>query len=194
MPAPPPVQGVQGDFEKFEKRVEAAWLGVQSGGVMAETEKVRATLETVTVGEELGPVEYDLAEDDVAQFIDRVENVSAERLLLPDGRRAAPSTVIGGDYVKLLTTKYSTYDVVHARAKHRFVRPIVAPVHIVVTGKLTEKYLRRGREYLVVETVTRDGDGNELAVSENTWLINASVRQEPESDSEGDPDHQGGRT
>lgn len=156
---------------------------------MTESGQVPPTMESVVVGEELGPVEYDLTENEVAAFADRIENMSVERLTLSDGRRAAPPTIIGGDYVKVLRTRYGGGDTgpVHTHAKYRFLRPIVPPLHIVVTGKVIDKYIRRGREYLVVRTVTSDGEGNELAHGENTWWMNISVHhEETESEAGGD--------
>lgn len=149
---------------------------------MVQSERIRATFETVAVGEQLGPVEYDLSEQAVRDYIELVGDIDADRLRLPDGRVASPPSVIGGDYSKVLSTKYSTYDVVHTHAQHRFLRPIVPPVHVISSGTVIDKYIRRGREYLVIETVTRDSEGHDLAVSRNTWLINASTRHETDID------------
>lgn len=144
-------------------------------------ERIRATYETVEVGERLGPVEYGLTEEDVASYLERVQD-EGEALVLPDGRRAAPPTITAGDYNRVLTTKYSTYDVVHTKARHEFKKPIVPPMRLRAWGTIVDKYIRRGREYLVIETVTEDESGAEVVRSRNTWLINASVRHPQDAD------------
>ena len=145
---------------------------------MPGDERLMATIESVKVGEEFGPIEYDLTEDSFPHYVD-LEVVSTKRLELPNGRRAAPnSTMFLDHHNKVFASKYSTLGTIHARARHRYVRPLVPPVHVVVTGKIVETYIRRGREYYVIETVMRDGEGNDLVISENTWMMNASVRHE----------------
>ena len=138
-------------------------------------EKVRATIETVVVGEHLGPVEYELTEEDIAAYRERTQD-GGESLTLPDGRQAAPPTITAGDYNKVLGTKYSTFDVIHTKAQHEFKKPIVPPAKLNASGVVVDKYIRRGREFLVIETVTVDEQGEEVVRSRNVWLINASVR------------------
>lgn len=138
-------------------------------------ERIQATYETVEVGEQLGPVEYELTEEEMASYLERVQD-SGEALESPDGKRAAPPEITSGDYTKVLATKYSAYDVIHTRASHQFKKAITPPVKLTASGTIIDKYIRRGREYLVIETVTRDESGDEVVRSRNTWLINASVR------------------
>lgn len=142
-------------------------------------QKVIATYEAVQVGEHLGPVHYEITKEDVTMELEKMQD-NGEHLTMPNGRRAAPPTIINGNCFKVWRTKYSMFDVVHTKANLSFLRPIVPPLKVTASGVTVDKYIRRGREYCVLETVTRDDLGNELTRARDVLLINASVRHQGE--------------
>ena len=143
-------------------------------------DQIPARIETVIVGEQLGPVEIDIREEDVEAYGDNVQD-GGSLLTLADGRHAAPATITAGDYVKVMGVKYSPAGAIHTKAAHEFKKAIVAPAKLSASGVIVDKYIRRGREFVVIESVTVDETGAEVVRSRNTWMMNPSVHH-PESE------------
>ncbi len=143
---------------------------------MIEDERVQATYDSVEVGEHLGPITYEV--DEETARLARKSSDGAGGLLLADGRAAMPPSIAMGDYTKLIESKYSTYDMVQAKTAHEFLKAVVTPVTLSVRGRIADKYLRRGREYIVVEATTEDESGDCVAQTRVTLLVNASRRRD----------------
>ena len=136
--------------------------------------RVPATIEVIQVGERFGPIEYLLAEKDVAAYMGEGQD-GGECLTLPDGRRAAAPTITARDYGRLLTTKYLTDTAAYAKVYQEYKKPVVAPVALTVAGAIVDKYIRRGREYLVLEVDTHDDASDLVAISHHTIWINTAA-------------------
>lgn len=143
-----------------------------------EEQKVIKDLDEVLVPDELGPVSYTVTQDDVEEFLKRVGDPNPwYREDSPFGGPIVPPTYTAGDYTKLLGTKYSAYDVVHTHAAHEYMTPVRVGDILTAKGVLVEKYIRRGREYIVVDSATTNQNGEVVVKSRNTWLVNASKRR-----------------
>jgi len=136
------------------------------------TKREGETAHQAVVGEELGPIKYRIDEDTIREYADIADNYHPWFLKeSPFGGPIAHPTIGANDYVHALNTKYSTYGTVHTRAVHEFINPIRPGKSYSVKGKIVDRYTRRGRDYLVIETVTTDEDGLEVVRSRNTWLL-----------------------
>jgi hypothetical protein len=80
--------------------------------------------------------------------------------------------------VRLLKTKYVTAGNVHTRHETQFRNPARLGKKIRISGKLVDKYLKRGREYLVVECRSVDEDGVEICRDRRTIITRYEKRAE----------------
>ena len=127
-------------------------------------------LEDAQAGEILGPYRYKLTTE-LARFVaSDIGQESFETNAL--GEAIAPSCVTDNDYVNLWGQDFIAKEAVHAKAEHHYLHPPVIGKELIVTGKISDRYNRKGRDYLIFESVTRDEDGTEIVRSKNALLIN----------------------
>jgi len=112
------------------------------------------------IGEQLGHLEYVITEDKLQLFRDGVEYPHA----------AFPS-IAAKEYAQVLSRKYGHIPVISAKHEDRYYSAPRLNKRIQVTGWVREKYERRGRNWLVVETLAIDEDGTEIVRSRHTFLI-----------------------
>lgn len=115
--------------------------------------------ELLAVGEQLGHVEYLVTPEKLARFQDAVEYPEA---LFPG--------IAVKEYLRVLTAKYGFVDFISAKHTDRYFHPPIPNKRVQVTGWVRDKYRRRGKDWLVVETFAVDEDGRELVRSEHTFL------------------------
>lgn len=114
----------------------------------------------LVVGDQLGHLEYLVTEDKLARFREAVEYPEA----------FFPSIAIK-EYIQVLREKHGQMPVISAKHQDRYFHPPIPNKRVQVTGWLRDKYERRGRHWLVVETFAVDEDGRELVRSEHTFLL-----------------------
>lgn len=114
----------------------------------------------LTVGEQLGHLEYLVTEEKLDRFRQAVEYPEA----------LFPSIAIK-EYIQVLKDKYGSLPVISAKHQDRYFHPPIPNKRVQVTGWVRDKYRRRGRDWLVVETFAVDEDGRELVRSQHTLLI-----------------------
>ena len=117
--------------------------------------------ETVLVGETLGPVEYVVSQKAVENYCDDWKDPNTMYLNdSPFGDPIGPPAFRAGlDSFSLLATKYDSHATLGFSTEHEFFNPITIGKKLIVTGKLAEKYIKRGVEYVVIEYQTEDEDG-----------------------------------
>jgi hypothetical protein len=121
----------------------------------------------LSVGEQLAHLEYLITEDKLRLFQEAVEYPEA----------SFPSIAVK-EYIEVLIRKYGPISVIGAKHKDRYFSPPRPNKRIQVTGWVREKYQRRDRNWLVVETFAVDEDGREIVRSEHTFLIGGLEKQE----------------
>jgi hypothetical protein len=114
----------------------------------------------LVVGEQLGHLEYLVTPEKLARFQDAVEYPGA---LFPN--------IASKEYLHVLRNKYGPVDFISAKHTDRYFHPPIPNKRVQVTGWVRDKYQRRGRYWLVVETFAVDEDGRELVRSEHTFLV-----------------------
>jgi acyl dehydratase len=57
-----------------------------------------------------------------------------------------------------------------AKSEHEFIRPMKVGSKVFVRGKVTDKYIKRGREYVVTEFEAVDEHGEVLLISRETGI------------------------
>ena len=126
-------------------------------------------LEEAQVGETLRPYAYTLTRE-IALFAAR--NIGRDSLETDaSGNELAPACVTDNDYTGLWISDFTIKEAIHAKAEHHYLTPPRVGMRLNVTGRIIDKYNRRGREYLVLESETVDEDGTKLVESKNVLLI-----------------------
>lgn len=124
---------------------------------MTTTESIYQRL---VVGEQLGHLEYLVTPEKLAQFQQAVEYPEA----------FFPSIAIK-EYLQVLRAKYGWVNIISAKHSERYFHPPIPNKRVQVTGWVRDKYQRRGRDWLVIETFSVDEDGREILRSEHTLLM-----------------------
>lgn len=131
------------------------------------------------VGDELGPWEHEVTEGMVRQMTDVLEEPDPwYREDSPFGGPIAPATISADDYIRLLETRFTHSGAVHTKAEHEFINPVRPGKRYIVRGKVTDRYEKKGRDYIVIESVTTDEDGLDIVRSRNILLISLKARTE----------------
>ncbi len=122
--------------------------------------KTPFSFDAVAVGEEFAPLTYEITAAKLAAFRAATANPDAQMI-----------TIAAKEYAYLLWAKYE--EVVSINAKHEAWysrRPEVGD-RITATGRIADKYERRGRRFLVIETRSSNQDGAEICRNRVTLLI-----------------------
>lgn len=125
-------------------------------------ESRKYTFDSVQVGLTLGPVEHELTEDYVRDYL---AGTGAEKPLLDKkGRPLAPPAMTTIFSTALLSNAGgSSSGGIHAKQQFRFLRPFRVGTKVTTTGRVVEKFVRNGRKTVVYEAITRDAANQELA-------------------------------
>ena len=116
--------------------------------------------ETLTVGEQLPSLCYEVTQAKLAAFQKATSDPAA-----------AMVTIAAKEYAYTLWAAYD--EVLSVNAKHEawYSRPPVAGDVITATASIAEKYVRRGRRYLVIATRSTSQTGEEICRNRVTLLI-----------------------
>lgn len=118
-------------------------------------------LNAIEIGEDLGQVEYQITEGDVKRFLDSMGGYEfAGEALGPDG--CVPPIMIGNDYLRVYKPKHSTVGALHARMEMEVLGCIRCDQNVITRGKILDKYTKRDKTSVVIDTFTSDQQGNPL--------------------------------
>ncbi len=121
--------------------------------------KPKLTFESAIVGEELATYEYVLTGEDIERY----------RRSVRDPEARFPTIAIKND-ATALEMKYDAGPGINARQAVEFFNPPTPGKRIRVTGKLIDKYVRRGKPYIVNQATAMDEDGR-LIERTTTWRM-----------------------
>lgn len=135
--------------------------------------------ESVVVGETLGPIEYVVTMEDVRKYCDDWEDPNPMYLdSSPFGAPIVPPAFRAGlDSFRLLGTRYDSHATLGYSTAHQFLNPVTIGKRLIVTGKLVDKYVKRGIEYVIIEYTTVDEDGVKIRESVD-HIVLSPERQE----------------
>jgi hypothetical protein len=142
--------------------------------------------DSIRVGEELGPVEDLVSADAVRQycedFSDRNPWYSGPS---PFGAPVVPSAYLAGlTAFRLLATKFNSRATIGAQTSHRILAPLPVGQRMITKGKIADKYVKRGLEYVVITSTSYTADGT--VFREGTDHILLSLER-TEASSDDDP-------
>lgn len=134
--------------------------------------EMKAVWEKIPVGQTLGPVTYEVSRAAVDRYLDAVEGPEAPAGTL----EFVPPDLFCGDYGPLTAGFEQT---VGFHASHTFtsVRPLAVGAVVSTSGKVVEKFTRRGFRYYTVEFTHRDPA--DVVVAHNQTTIAVGVMRDP---------------
>lgn len=122
-------------------------------------EEKQATFEAMTVGEALGPIEVVVDEHYVKQFAFAVDDYSPLQNGIVTSAHAA---ILVPELLRLLNTRYDPNSEVglHQREEIWVSSPVQVGERVTMSGEFVEKYVKRGKGYVVTDASAhskRDG-------------------------------------
>lgn len=137
---------------------------------MVEFKKL--TYEAVQVGEEFVSDEHLVTPEDIETYAFAVDDhhpwFSGAS---PFGGPIAHPTLLGNQALHLRHSRYIVHAGLHARMEFEFREPIRPGVRVRSSGRVVDKYERRGKPYMVTEFVTADEDGTVLVRGRFTQML-----------------------
>ena len=132
---------------------------------------IKLRYEDMKVGQSLGTMEFTTNEDDIEDFVDLVqwgkENTPQDALFLP------PSFCVSGNVRLLHEFLGGPGNGVWAKSEHKYFNKPEKGKKLIKTGEIADKFIKRGRKYIVWETETKDEDGRLIYRSKETsvWSL-----------------------
>jgi acyl dehydratase len=125
----------------------------------------KVPFEEIKAGDTIGPWHYELTE----AFVERHLRAT-EQEPYPDPR-LAPVSLLAADGVQLADEFFDISQSVHAGQRLAIVRVPVLGERLCVTGQTREKFVKRGRRYVVTDTVTTGESGDVVARGTTTGVL-----------------------
>ena len=127
--------------------------------------------EEVHIGDELGTIQYSVSPEMVREYVESLDDPDPWYLEdSPFGGPVVPPFYLCNDYLSVLFRVGYPIGQIHARAEHEFKCSIKHGMQLTVRGRVADMYVKREREYMVIETITTDQDGNEISRGKSTLL------------------------
>lgn len=119
---------------------------------MVETHEV---WESIPVGDDLGTMDYVMTEQMVSDYRRVVGNPTAA---FPTVAARHPANLFYRKYAKVMRVPNAGHD-------SEYFNPPIPGKRIFVSARIADKYVRRGKPYLVVEATATDEDGRLIEIS-----------------------------
>ena len=124
--------------------------------------------EAIPIGLEMGPMEMTLDEDTVRGRVGLVQWEASE---LMDKLHIAPPGVSIVQHARMKFMALPDMRVsIWAKSEHEFLKPMKVGSKIFIRGRVVDKYVKRGRNYVVCEYETVDEAGEVLLRSRETGV------------------------
>jgi acyl dehydratase len=136
--------------------------------------------DAIAIGTELGPVEARVSPQSVRDYCEDWDDPNPWYLAeSPFGGPVAPPAFLAGlTCFQLLGSRYDARSTIGVQTSHRNLRPIPVGETLVTRGRIADKYVKRGLEYVVVSSTTYASDGMPCRESTDHILLSLE-RVEP---------------
>jgi acyl dehydratase len=136
------------------------------------TEFPKLTYEALAVGEEFVSDTHLVTPEDIEAYAFAVDDHQAwcsEPSAF--GGPVAHPTLMANQALSLRHSKYIVHAGLHARMEFNFLEPVRPGMRVQTSGRVIDKYERRGRQYMVTEYTTRDERGTTLVRGQFTQML-----------------------
>lgn len=134
---------------------------------MSESESEFKVWESIPVGDDLGSLDYVLTEQMVADYRRVVDNPHAA---YPTVAARHPANLFYRKYASVMRVPNMGHDA-------EYFNPPVVGKRITITGRIADKYIRRGNAYFIVEATAVDDDGRLIERSKLVGLAREVGKQ-----------------
>jgi len=126
----------------------------------------------IRVGQEIGTWKHVITENEIITLNEAVEDTNPWYLKDAGGANSiAPPMLIADDYLHIaVNAGFELSYCFHTRTEQKFLRLIKIGNCISSTSRIVDKYEKRDREYIVIETLSKDEENNLVAKSKNTLV------------------------
>jgi hypothetical protein len=121
------------------------------------------TFDSLSVGEEFGPMEWVAKTDEVRRFLESIgRKQSINWKGGSRGDKVVPTTMLAKCYFRILQSKYELYGpqlatgIHYSQEDHHFL-PIKIGEKVILKAKIIDKISRKGRNYIEIEVTARGG-------------------------------------
>ena len=136
------------------------------------TEFPTLTYEILTVGEEFVSDTHLVTPEDIEAYAYAVEDDHPWYAgPSPFGGPVAHPTLMANQALHLRHGKYIVHAGLHAKMHFEFLEPVRPGMRVRSRGRVIDKYVRRGRQYMVTEYVTEDEHGTALVRGQFTQML-----------------------
>jgi acyl dehydratase len=125
----------------------------------------KVPFDQIRPGDAIGPFAYELSEELVARHLRATEQEG-----YPDPHQA-PVSLLAADGVQLADQFFDISQSVHAGQRLQVQRVPRIGDRLTVSGEARDKFVKRGRRYVVTNTVTTDGRGEVVARGTTTGVL-----------------------
>lgn len=132
-------------------------------------------VDEMEVGHTFSPLVFPIDEDLIAKYVGTVGDRDPLHRDPALARRAgyqgivAPPTIAALYVLKAYRTDcLPPRGGVHLRQRFKFHRPIVAGDVLTVQARVADKYVKKGKQFLIIESTARNGRGEPVVWSEST--------------------------
>ena len=131
------------------------------------------TYDLVTIGEEFVSNDHLITPEDVETYAFAVDDYHDFFFgASPFAGPVAHPTLLGNQALHLRHSKYVVHAGLHAHMEFNFLQPLRVGIRVRSRGKIIDKYIRRGKKYMVTAFVTVDEDqGTELIRGQFTQML-----------------------
>jgi acyl dehydratase len=131
---------------------------------MITIERKPARFELVDIPEELGPLEVLVDDHKVKAFAFTQDDYGSWYLRRsPWGRRIGHASILANDLLNVYYSRYEPAIGLHADEELWFNEPVFVGERVTIRGRYVDKYVKRGKGYVVLESEARGEDGRLLA-------------------------------
>ena len=127
------------------------------------------------IGDKFGPLELPYVERYFTCEMDELNPIHTKGS--PWGSPVYPAmymaTLLG---LRLIGSKYDSHATVPARLSQKNINPAKLDKKLFLSGTLVDKYIRRGLEYAVIESLMTDEDGIEIRQTTDHFLLSLERR------------------
>jgi acyl dehydratase len=131
------------------------------------------------VGEDLGTRTIEVTDDLVRDCLEAIESEHPWYLRdSPFGGRIAPPTLFDNETLRILDTRYARFGSIHAKQSWRFLAPVRVGTRVDVNVRISDKYVRRDKGYMVMTLTATDDTGRTVCTGTHTSVVSLVSRPE----------------
>jgi hypothetical protein len=136
--------------------------------------------ERLQIGEKFGPRELPSTDKDIERYLNEMGDDNPIYFKeSPWGGPVVPAIYMGTLLgLRMVGTKYDSHATVPAKLYQKNINPAKRGKRLFLDGTLIDKFIKRGLEYAVIESLITDEDGLEIRKTVDTFLLSLERKAE----------------